>query len=71
VLFAAMPPNPDAVTAPANLVWQFRVNSLTGNLLVWTLLTLGLGVTWAEAARRAAAAPAQNSMPFNAEMPAS
>ena len=51
---------------PANLVWQFRINSLTGNLLVWTLLTLGLGVLWSEA--RAAA---QNSMPFKAEIPAS
>lgn len=67
VLFAALPPSPDEVTAPANLVWQFRINSLTGNLLVWTLLTLGLGVLWSEAARAAA----QNSMPFKAEIPAS
>jgi predicted cobalt transporter CbtA len=67
VLFAALPPSPDDVTAPANLVWQFRINSLTGNLLVWTLLTLGLGVLWSEAARAAD----QNSMPFNAEIPAS
>jgi hypothetical protein len=50
-------------------VWQFRLNSLTGNLLVWTLLTLGLGVVWTEAARRPAAA--QNSMPLSAEIPAS
>jgi hypothetical protein len=38
---------------------------------VWTRLTLGLGVLWAEAARAAAAAPAQNSMPLSAETPAS
>jgi predicted cobalt transporter CbtA len=68
VLFAAMPPSPDGVSAPANLVWQFRINSLTGNLLVWTLLTLALGVLWSESARARAA---QNSMPFIAEMPAS
>jgi predicted cobalt transporter CbtA len=68
VVFAALPPSPDEVTAPANLVWQFRINSLTGNLLVWTLLTLGLGVLWTESARARAA---QNSMPFIAEMPAS
>ncbi len=55
VMFAALPPSPDAVAVPANLVWQFRLNSLTGNLLVWTLLTVGLGVVWTEAARRAAA----------------
>jgi predicted cobalt transporter CbtA len=74
VVFAAMPPSPDAVPVPANLVWQFRLDSLVGNLLVWTVLTLGLGVLWTEANRRtaaAAAAAAQNSMPFNAEMPAS
>lgn len=71
VLFAVMPASPDAIGVPANLVWQFRINSLTGNLLVWTLLTLGLGVVWTEAARRPAAATAQNSMPFIAEMPAS
>ncbi|HKE75820.1 MAG TPA: CbtA family protein [Acidimicrobiales bacterium] len=72
VVFAAMPPSPDAVTAPANLVWQFRIDSLVGNLLVWTVLTLGLGTLWAEAQRRAAARAAdQNSMPLRAEMPAS
>ena len=81
VLFAAMPASPDPVGVPANLVWQFRLNSLTGNLLVWTLLTVGLGVVWSEAARRSAEAPAravssrgataQNSMPFSADTPAS
>jgi hypothetical protein len=58
VLFAALPPSPDPVGVPANLVWQFRLNSLTGNLLVWTLLTVGLGVVWTGAARHAPAAAA-------------
>lgn len=81
VVFAAMPASPDTVSVPANLVWQFRLNSLTGNLLVWTLLTVGLGVVWTEAARRpaesraattsGAADAAQNSMPFSADTPAS
>ena len=74
VVFAALPPSPDAVGVPANLVWQFRLNSLTGNLLVWTLLTLGLGLVWTEAARsaaRAAGSAAQNSMPLSAEIPSS
>jgi len=70
VMGAALPPNPDAITAPANLVWQFRIDSLMGNLLVWTLLTLGLAVLWTESSRARAAA-AQNSMPFKAEIPAS
>jgi predicted cobalt transporter CbtA len=72
VVFAAMPPTPDTIGVPANLVWQFRIDSLAGNLLVWTGLTLGLGTLWTESARRAAAtAAAQNSMPLRAEMPAS
>ena len=62
VLFAAMPASPDAVAVPANLVWQFRLNSLTGNLLVWTLLTVGLGVVWTEAARRPAEAAAPTAV---------
>jgi predicted cobalt transporter CbtA len=71
VMFAVLPSSPDPIGAPANLVWQFRLNSLTGNLLVWTVLVLGLGVLWTEAARAAARAPAQNSMPLSAEIPAS
>jgi predicted cobalt transporter CbtA len=58
LLFALLPASPDAIGVPANLVWQFRLNSLTGNLLVWTLLTLGLGVVWTEAARQHAGATA-------------
>jgi predicted cobalt transporter CbtA len=69
VVFAVLPGSPDTIGVPANLVWQFRLNSLTGNLLVWTLLILGLGVVWTEAARRPV--PAQNSMPLSAEIPAS
>lgn len=74
---AALPPSPDAIDVPANLVWQFRLGSLAGNLLVWSLLTVGLGVVWAEAQRRAASAGAtpasadQNSMPLRAETPSS
>jgi predicted cobalt transporter CbtA len=83
VLFVALPSSPDPIGVPANLVWQFRINSLTGNLLVWVLLTLGLATVWTEATRRApASAPApipagadgaraQNSMPFSAEIPPS
>lgn len=71
VLFVALPTSPVTIGVPANLLWQFRLNSLTGNLLMWTVLTLGLGVLWSEATRRATAAADQNSMPLSAEMPAS
>lgn len=43
-MFGLLPPAPDAVEVPATLVWQFRVASLGGNLLLWTVLTLGFGV---------------------------
>ncbi|MGH9113192.1 MAG: CbtA family protein [Acidimicrobiales bacterium] len=83
-LVAALPASPDPIEVPANLVWQFRLGSLAGNLLVWSLLTVGLGVLCAEAQRRAASAAAgspgpadtpgpadQNSMPLRAEIPSS
>jgi predicted cobalt transporter CbtA len=71
LLFMLLPTSSVAIGVPANLLWQFRLNSLAGNLLMWTVLTLGLGVLWTEAARRAVAAADQNSMPLSAEMPAS
>jgi predicted cobalt transporter CbtA len=71
LLFVLLPTSPVTIGVPANLLWQFRLSSLAGNLLMWTVLTLGLGVLWTEAARRAAAAADQNSMPLSAEMPAS
>ncbi len=66
LLFAALPASPDPVPVPANLVWQFRLNSLTGNLLVWTLLTIGLGVVWSEATS-AARSPAAAGGPGPAD----
>ena len=41
---ALLPPNDDPVAVPAKLIWQFRIVSLAGNALLWTLLTLG--VAW-------------------------
>ncbi|MBI2861000.1 MAG: CbtA family protein [Chloroflexi bacterium] len=38
LLFVLMPPNPDAITAPAGLVWDFRILSLAGQVLFWALL---------------------------------
>ncbi len=52
VVFAVLPPAPDAVTVPATLVWRFRVASLGANLTLWGLLTLGVGWLAAEAVRR-------------------
>jgi predicted cobalt transporter CbtA len=52
IALAVLPPAPDAVEAPATLIWRFRLASLAGNLLLWSLLTTGFGVLAAEATRR-------------------
>ncbi len=38
VLFVFMPANPDPITAPADLVWDFRILSLSGQLFFWVVL---------------------------------
>ena len=53
VAYAVLPPAPDAVTVPATLVWRFRLASLGGNLVLWTVLALGFGL--AATSRRPAA----------------
>ncbi|MEA2703859.1 MAG: hypothetical protein QOD63_1804 [Actinomycetota bacterium] len=50
--FSLLPPPPDAITVPANLLWRFRLASLSGNLLLWGVLTLGFGALMAEARLR-------------------
>ena len=55
-VFALLPPPPDPITVPAELLWRFRLASLSGNLLVWGVLTLGFGALMAEAASRRDAA---------------
>ncbi|MGH9210808.1 MAG: CbtA family protein, partial [Acidimicrobiales bacterium] len=86
VVLAVMPAVNDPIPAevPANLIWRFRVASLTGNLLLWGGLIMAFGLLWAERSDAAVATgPAvppgsgepgsspQNSMPFRAETPAS
>jgi predicted cobalt transporter CbtA len=43
VVCALLPPFSDAVEVPANLLWRFRIASLGGNLLLWTVLTVTFG----------------------------
>lgn len=43
VICAVLPPSPDAIEVPANLLWRFRVASLGGNLLLWTVLAVTFG----------------------------
>ncbi|HVM05370.1 MAG TPA: CbtA family protein [Acidimicrobiales bacterium] len=43
VAIVGLPPTPDPNTAPAQLVWSFRVASLGGALVFWTVTGLTLG----------------------------
>ncbi len=52
IALAVLPPAPDAVDAPATLIWRFCLASLAGNALLWTVLTIGVGLLAAEADRR-------------------
>lgn len=45
----ALPANPDPVTAPATLIWQFRLATLAGALTLWSVLGLTFG--WLRLAR--------------------
>jgi predicted cobalt transporter CbtA len=57
IICAALPPFHDAVGVPANLLWRFRIASLGGNLLLWSVLTVSFGVA-AVRRERALTAPA-------------
>ncbi|MFP5320004.1 MAG: CbtA family protein [Acidimicrobiia bacterium] len=61
VVYGVLPGAPDPVEVPAALVWRFRLASLGGNLLLWTVLTLGFGHF--AAARRPADVPAPAAQP--------
>jgi predicted cobalt transporter CbtA len=78
LLAALMPPITDPIPSavPAKLIWQFRVASLGGNAILWSVLTIGFGLLCAESVRararaeqRAGEPSGQNSMPFIAEIP--
>ena len=49
---AFLPPAPDAVDAPATLVWRFRLASLGGGAVLWGVLSAGFGLALAEVSRR-------------------
>lgn len=52
----ALPGNPDAVTAPATLVWDFRVLSAASMGALWGGLAVGFGLLGVRAARARTAA---------------
>ena len=46
VTFALMPPNPDEVTAPMDLVNEFRIMSVLGVTVFWIVAAVILGTLW-------------------------
>lgn len=58
VAYALLPGAPDPVDVPATLVWRFRLAAVGGNLVLWTVLTLGFGVAAAWPTRGRSAVPA-------------
>jgi predicted cobalt transporter CbtA len=65
VVCAALPPFHDPIEVPANLVWRFRIASLGGNLLLWSVLTVAFGAAAVRRERelsgKAAQAPARDA----------
>lgn len=60
----ALPDNPDAVNAPATLVWDFRVLSAASMGVLWASLAVGFGLIGLRAARaRVGASPPSAPVP--------
>jgi hypothetical protein len=49
-----LPPNTDPITAPVTLMWQFRLLSIGGLLLLWGALSATFGILGEQASRRTA-----------------
>jgi hypothetical protein len=64
--FALLPPAPDGVGVPADLLWQFRLASVGGQAILWTFAGAGLGLLTLRAERRAAGAGAAETAPATA-----
>lgn len=52
VALALLPPSPDAVEVPTTLIWRFRLASLGGNAVLWSVLSVGVGLLAVEADRQ-------------------
>jgi hypothetical protein len=56
LLFTLLPDNPDPVEIPATLIWNMRLASAGGQLLLWSVLGVGFGILLEGWLRRAGAA---------------
>jgi predicted cobalt transporter CbtA len=55
--FMVLPGTPDAVTAPATLIWRFRLASAGGALALWAVIGVVFGLLSLAAAKRPAGVP--------------
>jgi predicted cobalt transporter CbtA len=66
IVVAALPPFHDPIDVPANMVWRFRIASLGGNLLLWSVLTVTFGAVAVRRERElsgtVAAVPAETAL---------
>jgi predicted cobalt transporter CbtA len=62
IVCAALPPFSDKIEVPANLLWRFRIASLGGNMLLWSVLTATFGVA-AVRRERELTSPAPEAVP--------
>jgi predicted cobalt transporter CbtA len=67
---ALLPPFPDPIEVPANLVWRFRIASLGGNLLLWAVLTVAFGAAAVRQERELTSPVPQAAMAEGALRPA-
>ena len=52
IIYVGFPSNPDTIEVPAKLIWQFRLDSLAGNALLWIVMGVAFGYLGDRAARR-------------------
>lgn len=64
-LFLIFPGNPDEIAAPAELIWRFRLASVGGLAVLWTVLALTAGTLLERAQTRAAGVPRESLEPIS------
>ena len=52
IAYVVLPGSPDAVSAPATLIWRFRLASAGGALALWSVTGVAFGWMSIAAARR-------------------
>ena len=59
IIYLLMPPNPDEIRMPTELVWQFRGLSVAGLTLFWVIMGLTFAILWERFTQRKTNVPTQ------------